>query len=360
MQARRIRSIFPGGYNVWSKLVRHVLYTYSILKVSLGEQGVMNADIFVSAPSARGEQPSQDDERPDALRRSSQSRDDAAREEADRLLAEKNSIAAELDRTTRLLNTLRDEYDKLRSESSEKEGQGSAALSETVRLRSRVVEVERELEAVTAREEDMTRSYIAEKKQREALERLCVTLRSKVAVAEGKAQDEKTVQEAVTAREAAEAQVIEAKMEAERWRARSSAVDITRERAEDAERSERLQREKTVALQRELESRELLIRQLLQEKKTLTGYMRNYENELEEKETELARVRSVIKKRWVGNDREDRNHREERDENVFDSEDETDVRTSTSLATERDLSRHQDVQVCLCLSFYIDDSCFLS
>lgn len=255
----------------------------------MGSEGTL-PNTGTSAVSQR-----KDVERLSSLLTASDVRGFAAHDEALRLRTENRSLSEAVERSTRLLNSLRTEYDRLRAETAEKVGEGSSALSERVRLRSHLVEIERELERVNSRAEDAARSYVTEKKKTEALERVCMGLRRRVAIAEEKAQDEKKLQEALMAREAAESQLIESKVEAERWRARSSAADISRERAETAERLEREQRDKVAALGREVTSRESLLRQGLQERHKLKKYMANYEKELEEKEMTIVKLRGVIK-----------------------------------------------------------------
>lgn len=269
----------------------------------MGSEGTPPSTGAIDAVSHR-----KDIERLSSLLEASEARGDAAQEEAGRLRAENNSLSEAVERSARLLNSLRTEYDRLRAETAEKVGHGSAALSETVRLRSHVVEIERELQRVMSRAEDASRCYVVEKQKAEALERVCMGLRRRVAIAEEKAQDEKKLQEALMARELAEAQLVEAKVEAERWRARSSAADITRERAETAERLERAQRDKIAALERELDSRESLLRQGMQEGNKLKKYMANYEKELEEKEMSIVRLRGLIKRRGYEEEEEGWSH----------------------------------------------------
>lgn len=302
-------------------------------------------DMFPSAVTSRDGSQRKELDRLNSLLEASEARGDAIQEEAERLREENASLSSALDRSARLLNNLRSEYDRLRAETTERAGKGSAVVAETARLRSQAVDIERELQRMTSRADEADKRFVEERKKSAALERVCLGLRRRVAVAEDKAQDSRKMHDAILARELAEAQLAETKVDAERWRARSSAADVARERAEAAERSERIQREKIATLERELESREGLLRQGMHEKKKLQEYMSNYEKELERKEMKLARLRSWIKERGYQEDRPRRQRRRDDEiERALVSEDETDLGTG-SLSIEKDLTDENDVTV---------------
>lgn len=254
-------------------------------------------DMYPSAVTSRDSSQRPDIDRVSALLEASEARGDAAQEEAERLRKENTSLNSAVERSARLLTVLRTDYDRLKQESLKNTSENSVAVAETVRLRSQIAELEREVERLNERADDSDSKFVAEKKKSAALERVCMDLRRKVALAEEKAENGKRVREANLARELAEAQLAEIKVEAERWRAKSSVAEVARERAEASERTERVQREKVAALERELESRETLLRQVALERKKLQAYMSKYERELEDKEAKLAKLRGWIKER---------------------------------------------------------------
>lgn len=280
-------------------------------------------------------------QRPDITRLSelleaSEARGDAAQEEMERLRRENASLSSAVERSGRFLTTLRADYDRLKQEGSKRANEDSVAAAETARLRGQVAELERETKRLNERADDSDAKFVAEKKKSAALERVCMDLRRRAALAEEKAENGKRVREANLARELAEAQLAEIKVEAERWRAKSSAAEVARERAEASERTERAQREKIVALERELESREALHRQVALERKKLQAYMSKYERELEEKEAKLAKLRGWIKERGFKQNKARRRGRTEIEfERALESEDETEG-TDIALSVEKE------------------------
>lgn len=263
----------------------------------------------------------------------SEARGDAIQEEAARLRVENKTLEQAADRSARLLASLRVEYDRLRENSSSETVKESSAVAEVTRLRVQLVEFERELQRISAKAETAERKYAEERQKKAALERVCMGLRRRVAISEEKAQDGYRVQEALLARETAEAHLAEARAEAERWRAKCSATGVLRERAEAAERSEHSLREKVSALEKEIESREGILRHDLVEKRRLKEFMANYERELEEKEVKLAKLRRVVHRK--GNGKEVR--LEEEDERGAASDDETDLGSGPSLSMDKDI-----------------------
>ncbi|CDF34997.1 unnamed protein product [Chondrus crispus] len=304
---------------------------------------VPSDEIFASAVTSREGSQRKEMDRLQSMLEASEARGDALQEETERLRSENSSLSATVDRSARLLDNMRLDYDRLRAESLEQAGKGSMTVAEAARLRSQVVDTERALRRMTARADDADKRFVEERKKATALERVCLGLRRRVAIAEEKAQDSKRVQDAILARELAEAQLAETKVEAERWRARSSAADVARERAEAAERSERVQRDKISSLERELESREALLKQSMHEKKRLLQNMGIYEKELEKKEMRLARLRSYIEEQRY-QQRRSRRHvsADDRFARVMESDNDTELGTAASLSIEKDDTEDND------------------
>lgn len=200
------------------------------------------------------------------------------------------------DRTSKLLTSSRTQSDKLRQKLAEENGRANAAFADVARLRTQIVDVEHEMRALNQRADVAERGLVEEQKKTAALERVCMSLRRRAAIAETHAEDAKKMREAVVAREVAETNLAESKAEAEKWRIKSTATDVLRERAEAAERSERTLREKVDTLERELESRESLLRQNIVERRKLKEYMTKYERELEEKERRIVKLKRSMKK----------------------------------------------------------------
>lgn len=302
-------------------------------------------DMYASAVTSRDISQRPDIDRLSALLEASEARGDAAQEAAERLRRENASLNSAVERSARLLTTLRTDYDRLKQESLNDADEDSVAVAETARLRSQVAELERELKRLNERADDSGSKFVTEKKKSAALERVCMDLRRRVALAEEKAENGKRVGEANLARELAEAQLAEIKVEAERWRAKSSAAEVARERAEASERTERVQREKIAALERELGSREALLRQVTLERRKLQAYMSKYERELEEKEAKLAKLRGWIKERGFKHKKTRHRDRTEIEfERALDSDNETEV-TDIALSVEKENIDDNDITV---------------
>lgn len=233
-----------------------------------------------------------------------------AHREADRLRKESESHQEKVGRLTRLLSSLRVDYDRIKQQTSIDASKVSAVETEATRLRVELVENERELQRVTSRASEAERLLAEEKQKTSALERVCMGLRRQVALAEEKAVEGQRLQDAILARETAETRLAEMRAEAERWRVKCGVTDALRGRAEAAERNETSLRDRISSLERELESREGIIRQGLIERRKLKEFMGKYERELEEKEVKLAKLRLLARKdngrrRRTGNDGED-------------------------------------------------------
>lgn len=229
-------------------------------------------------------------------------RTEAAQHELKRLRRENETLRQTADRSARLLGALRAEYDILVEESQHKTSKEEQAIADAARLRAELVEVERQLQQVSQRATQTDRALAEEKQKSRALERVCMGLRRRVAVAEDKAQDATRLQEAIVARDTAESRLAEIRAEAERLRARCGATDVLRERAEAAERAERSLRDRLIALEKEVESREALLRQGLLERRRLKDYLTKCERQLEQKDYKIAKLRRSAK-RFKNDDR---------------------------------------------------------
>eukprot|EP00177_Eucheuma_denticulatum_P006642 GFKZ01012077.1.p1 GENE.GFKZ01012077.1~~GFKZ01012077.1.p1 ORF type:complete len:389 (+),score=95.56 GFKZ01012077.1:151-1317(+) len=236
-------------------------------------------------------------ERLSALLEAAEARADAANAESENLRRENASLTSAIETSSRLLNNLRSDYDRLKTQETPQRQPSDecVSLAETARLRSQVGQLEREVVRLNQRADDSDKRYVGERRKCVALERVCMDLRRRVALAEEKAVDGKRVEEAVLAREVAEAELAEIKVEMERWRAKCSAVEVMRERADVAERAERVQRERVGALEREVESRERLLREAVVERNKLRAYLGKYERELEEKERKVGKLKMWIR-----------------------------------------------------------------
>lgn len=236
-------------------------------------------------------------ERLSALLEAAEARADVANAETENLRRENASLTSAIETSSRLLDNLRNDYDKLKTQNEiqQQPSRDCVSLAETARLRGQVGQLEREVVRLNQRADDSDKQYVGERRKCVALERVCMDLRRRVALAEEKAVDGKRVEEAVLGREVAEAELAEVKVEIEKWRAKSCAMEVMRERAEGAERAERVQRERVEALEREVESRERLLREAVVERNRLRGYLGKYERELEEKERRLGKLKMLIR-----------------------------------------------------------------
>lgn len=189
--------------------------------------------------------------------------------------------------------SLKADYDRLKEAFDQKE---RFASNELTRVKVTQLESEKRLQEAHTQLEQVERDRARQSKRASALERVCIGLRSKLAIAEQRARDGDRLQEAVLARETAEIQLAELRAESEQLRVRCSASDVFKERADAAESSERALRDKVGAMARELQSREALLKQSLIEKKKLREYMARYERQLREKELKLGRMRRSSKR----------------------------------------------------------------
>eukprot|EP00178_Gracilaria_changii_P018884 TRINITY_DN545_c0_g1_i2.p1 TRINITY_DN545_c0_g1~~TRINITY_DN545_c0_g1_i2.p1 ORF type:complete len:494 (-),score=73.98 TRINITY_DN545_c0_g1_i2:441-1922(-) len=230
------------------------------------------------------------------LLEASEARAEAAQHEAERLRKENDALRQSADRAARLLEGVRADYDRVIEERNKKTSKEEEALADAARLRSELVEMERQLQQVSQRAAQAEQALAEKKQKSQALERVCMGLRRRVAVSEEKALDATRLQEALLARDTAESRLAETRAEAERLRAKCGATDVLRERADAAERSERSLRDRLIALEKEVESREALLRQGLLEKRRLKEYIARYERQLEEKDLKIARLRRVSKR----------------------------------------------------------------
>lgn len=220
---------------------------------------------------------------------------EAAAREIDILRAENRSLANSHERATRALESVRKEHDTALARASEERGLSDRSSSEIARLRGEVAELERELK----RRDDalaVSESRACEDRKRaSALERVSMSLRRRVAIAEENFTDASKVQEAIVARESAESNLVEARADAERWRARATAVDSLRDRATRAEQGERDMRQRGAILEREISSRDALIKQGLAERKKLKEFMVKYEQQLDAKDKKVDKLRSLVR-----------------------------------------------------------------
>lgn len=221
---------------------------------------------------------------------------EAARREADALRMAGEAATTRYERQTRTLEAIRAEIDKTAARAIEAEERASRAEAEVVRLRVDGAEADRETARCTKQVEDAERRAAEELARRNALERVAMGLRRRVALAEDAASKTRGLHDAVAARRAAESALVDARTEAERWRARCVSVDALRERADAAERAERSLRERVNVLEREVESRDALLRQTRAERQKLSQMMGYYERELARKDTKISALRRSVRK----------------------------------------------------------------
>lgn len=221
---------------------------------------------------------------------------EAVRREADMLRSTESVANARHERQTRALETVRRQVDKSAERAVEAEDRASRAEAEVARLRAEATEVNREMERREQEAEAAERRAIDETARRTALERVVMGLRRRVALAEDAAAKTQDLHEALAARHSAESALVDARTEAERWRARCASVDALRERADAAERSERALRERVSALESEVNSRDTLLRQTRAERQKLAQMMTYYERDLARKDTKISALKRSLRK----------------------------------------------------------------
>lgn len=218
-----------------------------------------------------------------------ETRADYAETEVIRLRAENDVLRAASDKSARLLEDLRQELARLRRD--------VAPAADAVRLRVRLAEREKELSEVSDRTRAAEREAAEEGRRRSALERVCIGLRSKAALAEERLKDVGKLQNAELAREEAETRLAELRAEVERLRVKVGAVEVFKERAEASEKCEHGLRDKITAMDRELEQREALVQQGLVERRRLKEFLTRYEREVGEKDRKIMKLRRALRRR---------------------------------------------------------------
>lgn len=211
------------------------------------------------------------------------------------LKATAGRLGSRHERDMRQLETLRSEVRTARETGDIERERAERAVAEAARLRTELVDVERELARQTAECDELRRVSLGQKQKIAGLERVMMGLRRRVAMADGQVEAAKRAESAVAARHAAESALVEARSQLERFRARAVAVDSLRERAAAAERSEHELRDKVALLEREIESKDAVVRQDLAERRKLNEFMIRYEKQLEEKEATISSLRRQLR-----------------------------------------------------------------
>lgn len=211
------------------------------------------------------------------------------------LKATAGRLGSRHERDMRQLETLRSEVRTARETGDIERERAERAVAEAARLRTELVDVERELARQTAECDELRRVSLGQKQKIAGLERVMMGLRRRVAMADGQVEAAKRAESAVAARHAAESALVEARAQLERFRARVVAVDSLRERATAAEHSERELRDKVALLEREIESKDAVVRQDLAERRKLNEFMIRYEKQLEEKEATISSLRRQLR-----------------------------------------------------------------
>lgn len=220
-----------------------------------------------------------------------------ANNEVESVRAQHRALASSHERATKALDTLRAEHDGAVSRMRDACERGERATGEMARLRGEVLELERALHSRDDKLHQAERRATTDRNRAAALETVSMSLRRRVAISEEKMVDARTVHDAAVAREHAESELVAAKGETERWRARASATDTVRDRAGRAELAEHDLRKRVSLLEREISSRDVLLKQGLGERKKLKEFMSKYERELDEKDATIAKLRATIASR---------------------------------------------------------------
>lgn len=199
------------------------------------------------------------------------------------------------ERDMRQLEMLRREVRAARETGDIEHERAERAVAEAARLRTELVDVEQELARQMSESEELRRAALGQKQKIAGLERVMMGLRRRVAMADGHVDAAKRAESAIAARHAAESALVEARAQLERFRARAVAVDSLRERAAAAEHNERELRDKISLVEREIESKDAVVRQGLAERRKLNEFMIRYEKQLEEKEATISGLRRQLR-----------------------------------------------------------------
>lgn len=216
-------------------------------------------------------------------------------EECADLRATTARLASRHEREQRQLETLRGEIKSVGDAADVERGRAERAVAEAARLRTELVDVERELGRQTSETDELRRTLLAQKQKNAALERVVIGLRRRVAMADAHVEAAKRVESAVAAQHAAESALVEARTQLERFRARAAAVDSLRDRTAAVERNGHELRDKIASLEREIESKDAVVRQGMAERRKLNEFMGRYEKQLEEKEAQINGLRQQLR-----------------------------------------------------------------
>lgn len=213
-------------------------------------------------------------------------------QEIRRLRAEAAEHARAATSATRLLDALRAEHDRMLRDTT-----GPKALADARQISELVVQREQlraDLEASRATLCETEKRAESRDAAHVALERVCIDLRRRLAVAHEHKKMAYQCENAVIAREVAEAALADVKAEIEEMRlelvaaqAREADVDLI-----CAERDGLKTRVKT--LERELKARDKLIREADVERSRVSRYLLRYENELHAKELKIHNLSRLV------------------------------------------------------------------
>lgn len=220
---------------------------------------------------------------------------EARTEECTDLRTTINRLSVRHERDARQMESLRCEVVAAREATDVERERAERSLADTARLRTELVDVERELTRQIAETDGACRKLAVQQQKTAALERVVMGLRRRVAVADSNIDAAKRAENAIAARHAAESALVEARTQVERLRARTAAVDALRDRAISAERAERELRDKVSVLEREIDSKDAVVRQSLAERRKLNEFMARYEKQLEEKEGKMIKLQRQLR-----------------------------------------------------------------
>lgn len=238
------------------------------------------------------------------------SREDALAHEIDRLRAEAAEHARVAASASRLLENLRSEHDRfVRDATGSKAKADAKQISELVIQREQLrAELETSQNALLEAEKRLDARNTAH----DALERVCMDLRRRLAVAHEHKQKAADHEKAVLAQETAEARLADAKAENDELRVKLAAAKSSTANFDKvcAERSSLKTRVK--ALERELKARDKFLTNMDAEQARLTRHLSRLESQLHNKEItvqKLLRQFNGVKHRPIAAD-EDHSARE--------------------------------------------------
>lgn len=148
----------------------------------------------------------------------------------------------------------------------------------------------------------------ASRRQCAALERVCVGLRSRLAVAEERATRGLLLDQETRGKKMVEAELERVKAERERCEARAIAAEAAADDTEDQNRAQREAEARAAILEEELRSRDRLLREMDADRARLSSYLLRYEDQFQQKETEILELTRLLAQSGTRNGRRRRGH----------------------------------------------------